>query len=156
MSALSKLKLSSKTRPQSLTSPEARVRQKLIDAIQDQILLAEAEAKGEVYSKRGLKYVTSESGERVKKEIPIRIKRWWFRDESGTLFFEVRYGNRRIAIKNGKTAVEVGDASNLVPTLRLLVEAINTGELDKPLIEISSERAARFQRGQAAGPSSHS
>ena len=146
MSVLTKFKLSQKTRSQSLISPEARVRLKMINAIHDQIGAAEAEANGQFHTKPGMRYVQDhESGERVKREVPIRIKPWWFKDESGKLFLEVRYGNKRVPLKNGQTAIEVGEAENLVPTLKLLTEAVTNGELDKPLLEIRGERAARFQ-----------
>ncbi|MGF1456272.1 MAG: DUF6641 family protein [Alphaproteobacteria bacterium] len=154
MSALAKLKLSTKTRPQSLTSPEARVRQKLLDAILDQIAVAEADQRGEQFIKRGMRFVQDpETGERVKREVPVRLRRWWFRDENGQLFLEVRYGNKRVPIRQGKTAIEVGSADNLVPALELLREAVSSGELDKPLMEIRDERAARFSARGVKKPS---
>jgi len=43
------------------------------------------------------------------------------------VLFRIRYGNKRLTIKPKKAAIEVGDASNLVPTLELLKEAVEAG-----------------------------
>ncbi len=76
MSALAKLKLSTKTRPQSLAGPEARVRQKLLSAIHDRIAVAGAGPRREQVTKRGMRFVQDpETGERVKREMPVRLRR---------------------------------------------------------------------------------
>ena len=59
---------------------------------------------------------------------------------------DVRYGNRRLEIKPKKSAIEVGEAENLVPTLETLRQAVNAGELDKLLKEAKSSR--KFGRGR--------
>ncbi len=56
------------------------------------------------------------------------------------------YGNKRLTIKPKKTAIEVGDASNLVPTLNLLKEAVEAGELDKVLMAAKEARRAQFKK----------
>ena len=141
MTILEKLNLSDKTRAAMLTSPETRVRGKMLDAIETQIAMAEAEQKGEPYVKRVLRYVTdTESGDRARKEVPIRVRSWSWKDADGQLMLDVRYGNRRIEIKPGKTAVQVGEARNLVPVLKMLADAVKAGELDKVLLAARSKR----------------
>ncbi len=56
------------------------------------------------------------------------------------------YGNKRLTIKPKKTAIKVGDASNLVPTLELLKEAVEAGELDKVLMTAKEARRAQFKK----------
>lgn len=56
------------------------------------------------------------------------------------------YGNKRLTIKPKKAAIEVGDASNLVPTLELLKEAVEAGELDKVLMAAKEARRAQFKK----------
>ena len=147
MAILTKLTLSDKTRTSAQVSPEDKLRRKLITAIDVQIAAAEAAAKGEVFIHRQKRWVDdAETGERVRKEVPVRLRSWSWQDESGKMQLEVRYGNKRLEIKPKKTAIEVGDAANLVPTLNLLREAIAAGELDKVLIAARDERSSSFKR----------
>ena len=121
--------------------PAARARIKMLDAIDIQIAAAEADLAGEPYVKLGMRYVTDEeTGDRVRKEVPIRIRRWWWKDADGQIMLDVRYGNRRIELKAGKSAIEVGEMENLVPTLKLLADAVKAGELDKALLAAKSKR----------------
>ncbi len=57
-----------------------------------------------------------ETGERVRKEVPVRFRRWFWKDEQGSYMLDVRYGNRRLEIESRKPAIEVGEAKNLIPT----------------------------------------
>lgn len=134
LAILEKLKLTDKTRATMLRSPQTRARMKMLDAIETQIALAEAEQSGTPYEKRAMRYVTDPAtGERVKKEVPIRVRSWSWKDADGQLMLDVRYGNRRVEIKPGKTAIQVGDAKNLVPILKMLADAARAGELDRSL-----------------------
>lgn len=141
MTIISKLKLSDKSQTPIRSTPETRIRAKMLEALDFQIAAAEAEANGETYIRRAMRWISDpDSGERVRKEIPVRFKRWWWKDETGSTFLEVRYSNKRVPIKPGKTAIEVGDTNNLVPTLNLLKDAISGGELDQPLLALKAER----------------
>ena len=107
---LEKLSLSNKTRAAILTSSETRARMKMLDAIDIQIAVAEGDRTGEPYIKRSWQYVTDdETGERVKKEVPFRIRRWWWKDANGQIMLDVRYGNCSINPKAGKIAIGVGE-----------------------------------------------
>ncbi len=143
MTILSKLTLSDKTKAAMLTAPEYRVRAKMLDAIETQIAAAEADAAGEPYTKLTSRYTTNEeTGERVKKEGPMPVRRWWWKDVSGNVVLNVRYGNRRVELKPGKTAIEVGEREELVPALAMLADAVKVGELDEVLLAMKSKRRA--------------
>ena len=134
MTILEKLSFSDKTQAAVMTSPEARIRRKMLDAIDIQIAAAEAQANGETYIRRAPRRITDpESGERVRKDVPVRLRRWWWSDDTGNVMLDVRYGNRRIELKPGKPTIEVGAADNLLPTLQAVKEAVAAGELDKLL-----------------------
>ena len=134
MTILEKLSFSDKTQAAVMTSPEARIRRKMLDAIDIQIAAAEAQANGETYIRRAPRRITDpESGERVRKDVPVRFRRWWWSDDTGNVMLDVRYGNRRIELKPGKPTIEVGAADNLLPTLQAVKEAVAAGELDKLL-----------------------
>lgn len=132
MTILEKLNLTEKTRSAMLASPEARLRQKMTDAIDNQIAAATADANDETFVLRGMRWVNDpETGERARKEVPLRFRRWWWKDEGGQLMLDVRYGNKRIELAPKKPTIEVGDKKKLVPTLTMLREAVLAGELDK-------------------------
>jgi hypothetical protein len=144
---LQKLKLTDATRAEPRDAPEVRLRRKLLAAINEQIAAAEAEQRGEPYIKRGLRYVQdAATGERVKREVPLRFRRWWWLGPDGKVMLDVRYGARRLEIKPKKATVEVGARENLVPTLTLLKEAVAAGELDQVLLAAREERVGRFRR----------
>ncbi len=89
------------------------------------------------------RYTTNEeTGERVKKEVPMPVRRWWWKDVSGNVVLNVRYGNRRVELKPGKTAIEVGETEQLVPALTMLADAVKAGELDEVLLAMKSKRRA--------------
>ena len=81
-----------------------------------------------------------ETDERVRKEVPLRLRRWWWKDEKGGLMLDVRYGNKRIELAPKKPTIEVGDTDNLVPTLETIKEAVIAGELDKQLAAAKQRR----------------
>ena len=141
MTILEKLTFSDKTQAAVMTSPEARIRRKMLDAIDIQIAAAGAQANGETYIRRALRWITDpETGERVRKEVPVRFRRWWWSDDTGNVMLDVRYGNRRIELKPGKPTIEVGSTDKLLPTLQAVKEAVAAGELDKLLMDAKKER----------------
>ena len=141
MTILEKLSFSDKTRAAMLTSPEAKLRGKMLDALDLQIEAAKAMLNGDTFIRRAMRWVKDpETGERVRKEMPVRFRPWYWKDEQGNYMLDVRYGNRRIELKPKKPAIEIGEAENLVPTLETLREAVNAGELGKLLKEAKSSR----------------
>lgn len=134
MSILSKMKFSERTRSQTLGSPVERRRNKMLMALDLQIKAAEAEAKGEMFTYTVSRYVkNTETGEREKRDVPAKVRPWWWRDVSGTYFLQAKYGNRKVEFAKGKAAIEVGSKENLLPVLRQLADAVTAGELDTAL-----------------------
>lgn len=147
MTNLSKLNLSDKTTAAMLISPEARLQGKMREALDLQMESAKAMLNGETHIRRAMRWVAdSENGERVRTEVPVRSRAWFWKDERGNYMLEVRYDNRRLELKPKKSTVEVGEAGNLMPTLETLRDAVNAGELDKLLKEAKCSR--KFGRGR--------
>ncbi len=147
MTILSKLNLSDKTKVAMLTSPEAKLRGKMLETLDLQIKAAKANLNGETFIRRAMRWVDDpETGERVRKEVSVRFRTWYWKDEQGNYMLEVRYGNRRLELKPKKSTIEVGEAEKLIPTLETLREAVNAGELDKLLKEAKSSR--KFGKGR--------
>ncbi len=141
MTMLEKLTFSDKPRAAVLVSPEARLRRKLLDTIDLQISAAEADAKGEEFVRRAMRWITDkDTGEKVRQEVPIRMRRWWWNDDTGKVMMEVRYGNKLLEIHPGKPTIEVGKQDSLVSVLSTLREAVAAGELDKLLMDAKKAR----------------
>ncbi len=52
----------------------------------------------------------------------------------------LRYGSKRIELKPGQPAIEIGEEAQLLPTLKLVLEAAVAGELDKVLMTAKEQR----------------
>jgi hypothetical protein len=134
MAMLDKLKMTDKTPLAAFSTPEAHLRRKFLKGLDIQITAAEAHSNGEPFIRRGKRWVPdADTGEKVLKEVPIRFSPGWWQDETDKLILTVRYGSKRLELKPGKTAIELGDFDNLLPTLNLIKEAVGAGELDKVL-----------------------
>ena len=51
-----------------------------------------------------------DTGEKVRKEVPIRMRRWWWNDDTGKVMTEVRYGNKPLELQRGKPTIEIGES----------------------------------------------
>ncbi len=74
--------------------------------------------------------VMDPDGSRRSVEVPRRVRAWWWTTDTNKLALNIRYGARRIEISKGKSAVEIATAAELVPTLELIKQAVEAGELD--------------------------
>ena len=109
MTILSKLSFSDKTRAAMLTSPEVKLRGKMLEVIDLQIEAAKAMLAGETFVRKVTRWVDDpETGERVRKEVPVRFRPWYWKDEQGNFMLDIRYGNKRLELKPKKPAIEVG------------------------------------------------
>ena len=142
---LSKFKLTDKTRSGMLVAPETHRRMKMLDAIEQQIAAVEADQRGEIHTITKQKFVTdANSGEREKREVQVPVKPWWWKDMAGLVYLSVKYGNRRLEIQPGKSAIEVGAVDKLQATLEMLAEAVKTGELDDVIGALSRRSKPRL------------
>ena len=148
MSALKTLKLSNIAPPATAGSPKERARNKVIAHLEQQKALLAAHVEGKPFDVVRPVYKTNEAGERVRVSKPVFVKRGWFDDGTGTLFFSVRYGSKPLRLdKAGSTSVEVGkDLGALPEVLDTLLSAVRAGELDVALVAASAERGKAFKR----------
>ncbi len=144
--ALASLKFTSAKKP-SQQSPVQLRRNKLVTKIAEQIALATAQAEGRVYAPVRFKTVTDEHGERRSIEATKRVKQWWWAADSGKLALTVRYGSKTLELGGkGKNAIEIASAAQLVPTLELLKECAENGEMDAAIEAAGSALRAGFNR----------
>jgi hypothetical protein len=146
MAELGKLKLVAFTGPQPATPQQLR-RNKLIGRLREQMALAEAVRDGTIYAATRKRVVTDAAGVRSTVTAPKRVKQWWNKDAAGKLILTVRYGNKLLELGGkGKNAVEVADIKQLVPTLKIILDAVLAGELDGEIAAASAGLKAGFKR----------
>ena len=111
-------------------NPQAHRRMKLARKLWEQIQLAKSQAEGTNFNMTRFRSVTDPDGSRRSVEVPRRVRAWWWTTEANKLALNIRYGARKIEISKGKSAVEIATAADLVPTLELIKQAVEAGELD--------------------------
>lgn len=148
MSLLKALKLTDASRSGMIVSPEALLRHKLLGKLDEQIAIAKADQAGEPFIKRGIRSVVDpETGERVRREVPVRVRRWfWVDGTNSKAFVQIRYGNRPLELAKGKATIEVANTEELLKVMDQLRSAVADGELDEVLQKAADDRRSRFQR----------
>lgn len=111
-------------------NPQVHRRMKLARKLWEQIQLAKSQADGIQFTMTRFRSVTDPDGSRRSVEVPRRVRAWWWTTEANKLALNIRYGARKLEISKGKSAVEIATAAELVPTLELIKQAVEAGELD--------------------------
>ncbi len=135
-SALATLKLTSARKPRALPDVVKR-RNKLIKKLTEQRELALAQLEGRMYAPKRLRTLKDADGQRVVREMPVRIKAWWWTGEKNETLLSIFYGSKTLELAKGKTAIEVADNKQLVSVLDTVISATQNAELDA-LIEVAS------------------
>lgn len=130
VTTFSTFKLVAATRPSARPTIQVR-RDTLMARIDEQISVAEASAKGTTHSKTFTQRLRDKfSGEYFEVKKVRYPKPWWFVSETGKVCLSVKYGVRALELAKGKTAIEIGTTTDLIPTLEKLKVATLAGELD--------------------------
>lgn len=136
-SALATLKLTTARKPRALPDVIKR-RNKLLNKLSEQRELAMAQLEGRNYTPKRLRTVRdAATGERTVREMPVRIKAWWWTGEKNETLLSIFYGSKTLELAKGKTAIEVADNKQLVSVLDTVIAATQNAELDA-LIEAAS------------------
>lgn len=144
MSILKSLKLAAAT-PANLAASEHGFRTKLLRYLAEQKALAEAEVAGTSFNATRRVTRTNDAGEKVRVDAPRNVRKGWFTDANGKMFFQLRYGSKPLEFARGMNAVEVQNLSEVPEVISSIVEAINAGELDPQLTAAIAERKANFK-----------
>jgi hypothetical protein len=127
---LSQLKLTTAKKPSHISPVLAR-RHKLLRRVDEQIALATAQQNGTAYTATRLRsYTDADTGLRKTAEVAKTVKAWTFVADNGKFCVHIKYGARTLELAKGKTAVEILNSKDIVPTLELIRSAISNGELD--------------------------
>jgi len=111
-------------------NPQVHRRMKLARKLWEQIQSAKSQAEGTTFTLTRFRSVTDSDGSRRSVEIARRVRAWWWTTDTNKLALNIRYGARKLEISKGKSAVEIASAADLVPTLELIKQAVEAGELD--------------------------
>jgi hypothetical protein len=143
--ALAGLKLTAAKRSNQV-SPVQQRRNKMLKRLAEQVELAKAKQEGRQYAPtKQAKVLDEETGEKRTVQVAKRIKEWWFGSD-GKICISLRYGATIVELAKGKTAVEIGSASDLVGTLETLAKAVQNGEIDAQLEAASGAVKAGFRK----------
>jgi hypothetical protein len=133
---------------QKAVSRENGFRAKMLEAIDLQIAAITAEINGKPFKRTVQRYVNNgETGNREKTDVEARFRPWWWKDQAGTVFLELRYANKTIELKPGKPAITIGTLDKAIPTLEQVKKAVAVGELDKPITAIIATRRRELKKG---------
>lgn len=135
-STLATLKLTAARKPRALPDVVKR-RNKLLRKLTEQRELALAQLEGRTYAPKRLRTLKDADGQRVVREMPVRIKAWWWTGEKNETLLSVFYGSKTLELAKGKTAIEIADSKQLVAVIDTVIAATQNAELDV-LIEAAS------------------
>lgn len=144
MSILKTLKLTAAT-PTNPGASEFSFRNKPLRYLSEQKALAEAQISGSEFTATRKVTRTNEAGETVRVEVPRQVRKGWFTDASGKMFFQLRYGSRPIELAKGMNAIEVDGLADVPTIIGSIIDAVNAGELDTQLTAARDARRANFK-----------
>ena len=85
-----------------------------------------------------------ESNEVRSSEERRQVPPWWWIDDSGKVYFAIRYGSARLKVKDGKDTFVLAALEDLRQLLPVLRQEVLTGSLDAALAEAAAGLQARF------------
>lgn len=143
MSMLKTLKLvAAKPAP---TDANGRNREKLTRYLTEQKALVTAHLAGEPFNATRVVTQKDEAGNRTRVEAPRHVRRGWFTDASGSLFFTLRYGAKPLELAKGMTAISIEKLDALPSVIDTLMNAVGAGELDTVVAAAANERQRNFK-----------
>jgi hypothetical protein len=124
--------------------PVIQRRNKLIVRLQQQIALVQDPQ----FTLTRQKWITDEAGVKQLRKLKKRVRAWWRTDVTGAVVLTVRYGAKPIEFERGKAAIAVGKKEKLIPTIETVIAAVEAGELDTVLGQMS--KSAVLTKGKRA------
>ncbi len=134
---LSTLDLSA-SKKQNVTDKASQQRSKLLKKLDEQVLAVQAALKGEEYFGKKTVKKTDEEGNQITVTVPKRVKKWFYTNNGTEWYFEVRYGNRVLQLAPNKTAITVGELTDMVAVIEKVKEAVIAKELDKAIAAVAT------------------
>jgi hypothetical protein len=130
----------------SAADPVIHRRNKLIVRLQQQVQLAQDPN----FTLTRQKWIADETGVRQLRELRKKVRAWWRTDPTGAVVLTVRYGAKPIEFAPGKAAIAVCKKEKLIPTIETVIAAVEAGELDAVLAQMSKSAVAVMMKGKRA------
>jgi len=129
-------------------SPVLLRRNKIISKVQEQIDLCLARKDGVIYAPKHLKKYTDKiTGEQKTIEVVKRVKEWYWINDVGKINLAIKYGSKTLLLNNkGANAIEVSNTEELITTLNNIKIAIENGELDTFIDDVSNSTKSGFSK----------
>ena len=135
MEMLKKLKFV-QYKPNTTNNPQLDRRRKLLDKLDEQIMLAQ----NRDFKATRLKLTTDAAGNRVRVEVPKRVRRWWSIAADGKVQLTIRYGSKPIEFQKGKCAIELNTEAEVLGTLETVKRSVEASEFDALLEGMAAAR----------------
>jgi hypothetical protein len=143
MQTLKSLKFSAAPK-RSFDDPIQRRRAKLTARLEEQKALAEDPTFVAVEQR----WERATDGRREPVTVTRRVRRWWRADAAGAVYLTLKYGQKTIELEKGKPAIQVPSKEALPEVFDLLITAVQNGELDDALANVS--KTLRFKNRSAS------
>lgn len=112
-------------------------RMRLIEKLDEQQAMAQAMLDGQAYEAFKDKVVKDpETGERKTVRKRKAVRPWYF-DDKEHYYFEIKVGLKTLELDKGKAAIDVGKKENLSTVIGTLIKAVESGELDTQILQLS-------------------
>ena len=148
MTMLNELKITT-AKPMRMVNQTEHYRAVALRYLEEQKEFATAHIENKPFQATKAIYQTDTLGDRVRSEVRRHVRRGWFCDVHGTVYFAVRYGTKTIDLTNGGNAIEVGKIEALPAIIDMLIQAVKAGELDRQLAT-AAERTPHRVGGKVA------
>jgi hypothetical protein len=146
MAFLTNLKFTTARKPRALPDVIKR-RNKLVNKLTDQRELAIAFIEGRNYTPQRLRTVVDRAtGERTVRQMPVRVKQWWWTGEKNEILLSVFYGSKTLELIKGKSAVELASVKELPTIFETLINAALNSELDTQIESASAKLRDGFKK----------
>jgi hypothetical protein len=146
MSTLSQLKLVTAVKPQHMPDVVKR-RYKLSNKLWEQIQLAKSLFLNQPFDLKKVKTVkNAETSQSETVSVPKTVRPWWFNTDNGSICFSIKYGAKIVELAKGKPSIQVESGLDLISTLELVKEAIEVGELDSQIEQVSGALRSNFKK----------
>jgi hypothetical protein len=137
-------------RPEIVSKPPIiGKRTRLLEKLEQQLEMAECFVQGkefEAYREKTVK--DPESGERKKVRRRLTVRPWYY-DSEEHYYFEVRISGKAIELVKDKPAIDVGDKAQLPETIKVIIDAVEKGELDVFLLAPAPKFPSKKARAEA-------
>lgn len=138
-SILGALKLDVSKKPEKIDTATHR-RNNLLAKLDEQILIAQALLKSEVYFGKKTVKETDEDGNISTVTVPKQVRKWFY-ENNGQWYLEIKYGNKVLELAKDKTAIVVGKLDDMISVIEQIKQAVLAKELDGAIDAVATKKA---------------